>query len=196
MVVKNSAALVFAWVRWHGQSRAPARRQLAAAVCARRPLRVLAAAHCMARSRLALRMLAARSARCRNKVASLYRPEAFRAPALPSHRPRHRHAHARRAAPCTRARACRARSSRTLRAYAPRQRLMCSHIATRACTSKARMARSRHWPFADCRPARCMRIWLAHALQRARHLRCSCGACVAHTLCMPCTTAVVTCAER
>ena len=34
VVVKNSAALVFAWVRWHGQSRAPARRQLAAAVCA------------------------------------------------------------------------------------------------------------------------------------------------------------------
>ena len=34
--------------------------------------------------------------------------------------------------------------------------------------------------------------------KRARHLRCSCGACVAHTLCMPCTTAVatVTCAER
>ena len=27
VVVKNSAAPVFAWVRWHGQSRAPARRQ-------------------------------------------------------------------------------------------------------------------------------------------------------------------------
>ena len=27
VVVKNSAAPVFAWVRWHGQSHAPARRQ-------------------------------------------------------------------------------------------------------------------------------------------------------------------------
>ena len=80
--------------------------------------------------------------------------------------PRHcRHARARCYAPCTRARACRARSSRTLHACAPRQRPTRSHIATRACTSKARMACSRHWPLADCRPVRCMRIWLMHTLQ-------------------------------
>ena len=88
---------------------------------------------------------------------------AHRASPLP--RPRHRHAHARRAAPCTRPRACRAHSTRTHHACAPRQRRTCFHLATSACTSKARMACSCHWPLADCRPAHCMRFWLAHALQ-------------------------------
>ena len=92
----------------------------------------------------------------------LFTPSACRPPHL---RPRHRHAHARRSAPCTRARACRAHSTRTLHACEPRHRRTCSHIATRACTSKARMACSCQWPPADCRPARCGHILLAHAQQ-------------------------------
>ena len=75
------------------------------------------------------------------------------APTLTALRPAHDHARAR------------ARSSRTLHACEPRRRRTCSHIATRVCTSKARMACSCHWPLADCWSARCMRIWLAHALQ-------------------------------
>ena len=51
--------------------------------------------------------------------------------------PCHCHACARCSAPCTRAHACRARSSRTLHACAPRQPCTCSHVATHACTSKA-----------------------------------------------------------
>ena len=68
-------------------------------------------------------------------------------------------------APCTRAHARRARSSRTLHACEPRQRRTCSHIATRACTSTCRDECLCHWPLADCRSARCMRIWRAHELQ-------------------------------
>ena len=88
---------------------------------------------------------------------------AHRASPLP--RPRHRRSHARRVAPCTRPRAYRARSSRTLHACEPRQRRTCSHIATRACTSTCKDGCSCHWPLADCRSARCMRIWRAHELQ-------------------------------
>ena len=48
--------------------------------------------------------------------------------------PRHCHACARCSAPCTRAHACRARSSHTRHACAPRQPCTCSHVATHACT--------------------------------------------------------------
>ena len=47
-------------------------------------------------------------------------------------RPRHCRARARCAAPCTRAHACRARSTRTHHACAPHQPCTCSHAATRA----------------------------------------------------------------
>ena len=63
------------------------------------------------------------------------------------------------------------RAQSTLVTHAPcvrrtmRARLASHAHATRACMSKARMACSCHWPLADCRPARCMRIWLEHALQ-------------------------------
>ena len=80
-------------------------------------------------------------------------------------RPRHCRARARCAAPCTRAHACRARSTRTNHACAPRQPCTCSHVATHACTSKAWLPCSSHWPLADRRPARRWHIWLAHALQ-------------------------------
>ena len=88
-------------------------------VCGR-PLRVLAAAHCMARSRLALRMLAARSARCGKKVAQSAKRHVEHRHS-PTPRPRHCHARTRCPAPCTRAHACRARSTRTHHACAPRQ---------------------------------------------------------------------------
>ena len=81
-------------------------------------------------------------------------------------RPRHCRARARCAAPCTRAHACRARSTRTNHACAPRQPCTCSHVATHACTSKAWLLPcSSHWPLADRRPARRWHIWLTHALQ-------------------------------
>ena len=80
-------------------------------------------------------------------------------------RPRHCRARARCAAPCTRAHACRARSTRTNHACAPRQPCTCSHVATHACTSKAWLPCLSHWPLADRRPARRWHIWLAHALQ-------------------------------
>ena len=60
---------------------------------------------------------------------------------VPAPRPHHRRAHARRAAPCTRPRACRARSSRTVRACEPRQRPTCSHLQ-----SQVRAARLRRVP--------------------------------------------------
>ena len=62
--------------------------------------------------------------------------------------PRHCHACARCSAPCTRAHACRARSSRTHHACAPRQPCTCSHVATHACTRQKAGCRARvtgHW---------------------------------------------------
>ena len=81
------------------------------------------------------------------RVASLHRPEACRAPALPTPRPRHCHARTRCPAPCTRAHACRARSSRTHHACAPRQPCTCSHAATRAHVKKlgCRARVTGHW---------------------------------------------------
>ena len=55
--------------------------------------------------------------------------------------PRHcRHARARCYAPCTRPRACRARSTRTLHSCEPRQRRTCSHIATLDATRQNALA--------------------------------------------------------
>jgi hypothetical protein len=79
--------------------------------------------------------------------------------------PRHCHACARCPAPCTRAHACRARSSRTHHACAPRHSHAHALTQQHALTSKSLNGCSSHRPLADCRPARCMRIWLAHALQ-------------------------------
>ena len=99
--------------------------------------------------------------------------------------------HTRCPAPCTRAHACRARSTRTHHACAPRQPCTCSHVTTRA-----------HFKKLGCR-ARVTGLWLpvgrlaagtsgANALcKHARHLRCARGTCVVHTLCMPSTTDVV-----
>ena len=54
----------------------------------------------------------------------------------------------------------------------------------------------RHWPLADRRPAGRWRTWHAHDSQMPRHLRCSRGPCVIHTLCLPFTIAVGTvCSE-
>ena len=114
-------------------------------VCGR-PLRVLTAAHCMAHSRLALRMLAARSAPCRKKVAQSAKRHVEHRHS-PTPRPRHCHARTRCPAPCTRAHACRARSSRTHHACAPRQPCTCSHAATRAHVKKlgCRARVTGHW---------------------------------------------------
>ena len=112
-------------------------------------------------------------------------------PPSPTPRPRHCHARARCPAPCTRAHACRARSTRTLHACEPRQPCTCSHAATRAHV-KAWLPCSSHWPLADRRPARRWHIWRECALQCARHLHCARGPCVTHTLCMPSTTDVAT----
>ena len=62
-------------------------------------------------------------------------------------RPRHCRARARCAAPCTRAHACRARSTRTNHACAPRQPCTCSHAATRAHVKKlgCRARVTGHW---------------------------------------------------
>ena len=61
--------------------------------------------------------------------------------------PRHCHARTRCPAPCTRAHACRARSSRTHHACAPRQPCTCSHAATRAHVKKlgCRARVTGHW---------------------------------------------------
>ena len=100
--------------------------------------------------------------------------------------PRHCHARARCSAPSTRARACRARLSRTHHACAPRQRRTCSHIATRACTScqKARCVLdvTGHWqivgrPAADTSGMHTHCIALAIAAARDPHAlptRCAC----------------------
>ena len=70
--------------------------------------------------------------------------------------PRHCLAHARCPAPCTRAHACTARSTRTLDACELRQRMhMHSHSNMRSHTSKAFCGSSCHWQLADCRPVRC-----------------------------------------
>ena len=94
------------------------------------------------------------------------------------------------AAPCTRAHACRARSSRTHHACAPRQPCTCSHAATRAHVKKlgCRARVTGHWPTVG-RPAagtsgshtRC---------KHARHLRCVRFPCIADMLCMPSTSTV------
>ena len=61
--------------------------------------------------------------------------------------PRHCHARARCHAPCTRAHACRARSTRTHHACATRQQCTCSHTATRAHVKKlgCRARVTGHW---------------------------------------------------
>ena len=113
-------------------------------------------------------------------------------------RPRHCRARARCAAPCTRAHACRARSTRTRHACTSRQPCTCSHAATRAHVKKLDRARvTGHWPTVG-RPAagtsgshtRC---------KHARHLRCVRSPCIADMLCMPSTSTVARChrtAER
>ena len=109
--------------------------------------------------------------------------------------PRHCHACARCSAPCTRAHACRARSSRTHHACAPRQPCTCStrqHTLARARQKLDVMleALAAGWPSAGWRPAH------THDPQMPRRLRCSRGPCVIHTLCPPFTTAVATvCSE-
>ena len=102
-------------------------------VCGR-PLRVLAEAHCMARSRLALRMLAARSAPCRKKVAQSAE-EACRAPAFahasasPLPRPH--------SLPCALHTSTRMQS--TLDTHAPRVRASpAMHMLSRGCTFRRR----------------------------------------------------------
>ena len=100
---------------------------------------------------------------------------------------------------CTRAHACRARSTRTHHACATRQQCTCSHTATRAHVKKlgCRARVTGHWPTVG-RPAagtsgshtRC---------KHARHLRCVRSPCIADMLCMPSTSTVARChraAER
>ena len=130
-------------------------------VCGR-PLRVLTAAHCMAHSRLALRMLAARSApaqkksrtkRRRGMSSTGIRPRlglATTTPALAALRLAHEHTHAEHA-----------RHARTTRA-----RLASHAHAPRGNTrSKAWLPCSSHWPLAAHRPARRWHIWRECALQ-------------------------------
>ena len=107
--------------------------------------------------------------------------------------PRPRMPRARCAAPCTRAHACRARSTRTHHACATRQQCTCSHTATRAHVKKlgCRARVTGHWLTVG-RLAACTSD--ANALfKHARHLRCSRGLCVTHTLCLPSTTDVGRC---
>ena len=138
-------------------------------VCGR-PLRVLAAAHCMPRCRLAFVCVQICSQRVLHGAEKKLHNSAKRHVAhrpSPTPRPRHCPAHARCAAPCTRAHACRARSTRTHHACAPRQRRTCSHIATRAHVKKKQswLPCSSHWPLADRRPARHWRIQNTNAVQ-------------------------------
>ena len=82
--------------------------------------------------------------------------------------PRHCRAHARCPAPRTRAHACRARSTRTHHACAPRPRIACSHAATRAHVKKLgwRARVTGHWLTVG-RPAACT---------SGSHTRCKCAA--------------------
>ena len=154
-----------------------------------RPLRVLAAAHCMPRCRLAFVCVQICSQRVLHGAEKKLHNSAKRHVAhrpSPTPRPRHCHARARCSAPSTRARACRARSSHTLHACEPRQRRTCSHIATRACTScqKARCVLdvTGHWqivgrPAADTSGMHTQYIALAIAAARDPHAlptRCAC----------------------
>ena len=89
-----------------------------------------------------------------------------------AHRPslRHCHARARCSAPCTRAHARRARSSRTHHACAAPcvRRTMRARLASHAhAHTRLHIATGclRHWPLADRRPARRWRTWREHALQ-------------------------------
>ena len=100
--------------------------------------------------------------------------------------PRHCHARARCSAPCTRARACRARSTRTHHACAPRQLCTCSHAATRAHVKKlgCRARVTGHWltvgRLAACTSgANALCNALATSAARAAHAsltRCACHA--------------------
>ena len=126
VVVKNSAAPVFAWVRWHGQSRAPARRQRRrVANWQQRCVRAAAASldcgslHGM----IAACFAYACSAFCAGAEKKSHKAQKRHVEHRhsPTPRPRHCHARTRCPAPCTRAHACRARSSRTHHACAPRQ---------------------------------------------------------------------------
>ena len=105
-------------------------------------------------------------------------------PALAAMRPAHEHARAEHArhARCTRARLASDPHAPTLQHALARQKQ----------GWRARV--TGHWltvgRSAACASGSCIRC------KCDRHLRCSCGACVAHTLCMPCATTVVTCAER
>ena len=157
-------------------------------VCGR-PLRVLAAAHCMARSRLALRMLAARSAPCRKKVAQSAE-EACRAPAFahasasPLPRPH--------SLPCALHTSTRMQS--TLVTHAPRVRaspaMHTHHAATRAQKLGCRARVTGHWLPVGRLAAGTSG---ANALYKhARHLRCA-PPCITDMLCMPSTSTVARC---
>ena len=123
----------------------------------------------------------------RAQKSALHRKEACCAPGFASPLPSPRCS-----APCTRAHACRARSTRTHHACEPRPRSTCSHAATRAHVKKL-----------GCR-ARVTGHWLpvgrlaagtsgANALYKhARHLRCA-PPCIADMLCMPLTSTVARC---
>ena len=156
VAVKISADLVFAWVRWHGQSHAPARRQLAAAVCAggrcESWLR-LTACHDVGLLSFAYRY--ARSAFCtvqkksctiapRGMSRTGLRPRlglATATPALAALRLPHEHARAEHArhTHCTRASLASDARALTLQPALARK--------------KARLPCSSHWPLADRRPA-------------------------------------------
>ena len=157
-------------------------------VCGR-PLRVLTAAHCMAHSRLALRMLAARSAPCRKKVAQSAE-EACRAPAFahasasPLPRPH--------SLPCALHTSTRMQS--TLDTHAPRVRaspaMHTHHAATRAQKLGCRARVTGHWLPVGRLAAGTSG---ANALYKhARHLRCA-PPSITDMLCMPSTSTVARC---
>ena len=164
---------MLSWVAWHNDERALGNRRRAVSLSPYE-LRSLqcscevAKAETVTAARAAQHICGVCTQRVLHRAAKKLQKRATKQcahRALPLPRPRHRHAHAQHATLCTRARACRARSSRTLHACTPRQRPTCSHLATRTCTSKARMACSSHWPLADRRPAGRWHIWHAHALR-------------------------------